>query len=208
MTLIIAECFEKAVVVVSDMRRVAVDEKGVTGYATKENSQKIHVIAPRVGIATSGLGSASDAAVMGIKASFQGKAHVKISQVVLCAQACFSFNYERFKIANPDYHDVGMSYVIFGIGEDGQPFVYGCESSNGFQVLEIKDRVALGSGCIEARNVMGETEIKNLDEATGVFVNAVRETSKSVSSVGDVAHMMLINDNSVQDFIIDSEGIL
>lgn len=207
MTLIIAQMFEDSILLISDRLRVAIDLEGNAGKVTNSETQKVNLVAQRVGIACSGLGKVSETIVSGLKATFQGVPNPLTEDVVRCGEEYFHFVYDQFKRTHPNQSG-GLELLLFGIDQTSGPFMYLYNNRDGFKRHIIPDgcSVAIGSGGLDAMKLVGEKHFDTPDQATGELIEIVRETSKIVSSVGEDTDAMLININTIAQFTMDKNN--
>ncbi|GMX66230.1 hypothetical protein Elgi_55020 [Paenibacillus elgii] len=195
MTLILAQKYAGGIVVASDMLRVVLDSEGNKKGVLDDETLKIQILHKGIGIAVSGFGGLSDSCVTAARSILKAKNKVSVGEVKSCVLNYFKFSQEQFSTYAPGY-SIGMSFLLFGFDHNQTSFIFHFDSRREYEEVAIESHIGFGSGIDKAINLLENTELNepNNPELIGNnFIDVIRETAKLDNTVGNNAHVVVLN---------------
>ncbi|MBO8169313.1 MAG: hypothetical protein H0Z35_09050 [Thermoanaerobacteraceae bacterium] len=201
LTIIIGYRFDDRVLFVSDTLRVKIDNQGNTLSAKNTSTEKLRLVRPNIAIATAGLGTLGDAAVMAIRNAIfdpQDTPDYSVEEVIECCQEHFRFLHKQFKKYNPNAYDV-MVFLLGGYDpKSKKAFLYNFESDNNFNRSENLTWIVRGPSMEE--NIVKSLITSKLahipnpheNNLSSLFANAIKMVSQCSNTVGSTCSALLV----------------
>ena len=205
MTIIAGYRFDQGVLFVADKMRVKITNSGATQGTISNSTKKIRMVRPSIAIATAGLGTLSDAAVMAIRNAIfdpTNQPEWTLDEVINCCQNHFRFLHQQFKRYNP-YSYNQMFFTLGGVDPIcKKSFLYSFESDLNFDKSENQDLIVRGPSFEE--NFAKDIIQQNLNQNEGldhqivgdIFSSAIKVVSKHSDSVGDSCLAVFVRDSN------------
>lgn len=210
MTVLFGYKFADGVLLTADTLRNDITQTGQHNGTTR-SVRKVHAIQPSIGIATSGLGSLSDALVAAVKASIGHVSGLSSNKVVEFCQSYLKYMHKQFVSTNPQGTYSKMLVLIGGVDPtSSQPFLCCLADDDNFEIHDNLTMTVQGkrevSQPLMTRVQAGIHAVNDSVSLLSLVSKSIRDVSNGSQWISASTFSMLFTPNGHAECFYDDNG--